>query len=227
MQMQARMQQMAQAPPVPPAAQQQMEQAREKASKYGIDLDDLDLPKEDDWAENPNQALGKVLKQVNAKIAERIEEGVSSKVLGTIDRRQQVQANQQQSIQSAVGLYPQAQGNQAVMQTAGQILSNPQNAALRSMPMGPFFALVAAASVHGLSPVTAQQTAQKQGREQGAQAERSRQQRLKSGAMNTGGKEGGSTIKLDPMQKKIAKQMGVTEKAYAEAARQTAAKGGA
>ena len=216
MEMQARMQQMAQGmqqqAPVPPAQQQQAAQQ----NKQAISLDDIDLPSEDDWAENPNEAAKKINAQVAAKIAAAVERGVSEKVVGTINQRQAVQQQQMQALQSAVNLYPEAAKNDSVWHTADQILNNPANAALKQMPMGPFFAFSAAASVHGVSPVTASQQAQQQGMQQGAQAERQRQQRLKSGAMNTGGKEGQSTINLDPTHRRVAKQMGLSDKAYAE-----------
>jgi len=223
--MQGQMQQMAQSPPMPPAQQQAMAQAKAEADKYGIDMDDLDLPGEEDWAEDPNTAAKKIVAQVNSKIAEKIEAGVSSKILGTIQQQQQVQHAQQQSIQSAVGMYPQAAKDRAVYDTATKIYNAPANAPLKSMPMGPYFALVAAAGLHGMVPVTAAEAANKAGVNMGATSERSRQQRLKQGAMNTGGKEGKSTIKLSPTQLNVAKQMGLSPKAYAEGLKAT--KGGA
>jgi phage I-like protein len=58
----------------------------------------------------------------------------------------------------------------------------------------------------------------KEGQRLGAQAERSRQQRLKSGTMNTGGKGGQSTVVLSAEQRRVAKMMGVSPESYAEAA---------
>ena len=226
MQMQAQMQQVMQAA-MPQANQQaQQRQAAPPQDKPpSIDLDDIDMPSEQDWAENPSEAAKKINAQVARKVAEAVERGVSEKVMGNLTERERIRAQQQQSFRSAASLYPDAANNPAVLQTAEEILANPANADLRKMPMGPFFAIAAAASVHGISPVTAQQQGMQQGMQQGAQAERSRQNRLRTGAMNTGGKEGQSTISLDPTQKRIAKQMGISEKAYAEGLEAT--KGGA
>ena len=220
--MQAQMQQIMQGQAPPAQGQQTAQQAMETASNdYGINMDEIDQPSEDEWAENPNKAMAKVMTQVNAKVADKIKSGVTQEVsqgvMQQLQQQQQIQQAQQQGIRNALELVPEAASRPEVQETYNQIMANPANAALRQIPNGSFFAVLAAANVHGLSPVTARQQAQQQGRQQGAQAERSRQQRLKAGVMQTGGKGGQATVTLSPRERTVAKQMGLSAKQYADA----------
>jgi hypothetical protein len=220
--MQAQVQQMMQAPP--PQREQTpdgLAKSLGDAHEYGINMDEIDKPTEDEWGEDPNRAMAKVMTQINAKIADKVKSGVATEVSQTVmsnlQRAQQAQQAQRQGIANALELVPEAANNDEVRQTFQAIMDNPQNRALRDSPNGTFMAVLAAANLHGLSPITARQTAQQEGRQQGAQAERSRQARLKSGVMQQGGRGGKSSVALSPRERAVAKQMGLTPKAYADA----------
>ena len=174
-------------------------------------MDEAGLPSEADWGDDPTEAAKKVVSVILAKERERLDKKVDKKV-GELSQAQQqqlvLQTEQDKAWNAAVNACPElAVEGSKVREVAGQLF-NDESLGLKKSPIGPY---VAAQTAMGMLGYT------NRAQRQGAEAERDRQQRLRSGVMNAGGKGGKSSVTLSAKQRAMAKRMGVKPESYAEA----------
>jgi len=179
----------------------------------------FEMPTDEELANDPRGALARVMEQRDAAWQKRLDKALTDKI-GEAERTRTEQANiqsqQQKAWQTSVALCPELdQEGSEVRNTMAQVY---HQGGLKDVPMGPFYASAVAMVIHGKVPQQGEAAATDKAREEGAALERTRQDRVKKGAMHGGGKGGGQNkVQLSPEHRAAARNIGVSEKAYAEA----------
>jgi len=178
-----------------------------------------DLPTETDWADNPTEAAQRVAKIESEKLKAEARKDKKAEKART-DRAAAVVTTQQAGWKSALELEPELGTDKGMRDEMAKFYNN-KELGLEDNPLGTFLAASAAFFIkHGGkvgSAAGGSAEALAAAKEEGAQAERERVARVGKGAMHGSGKGGGqASVSLTKEQKIMAKNLGVTEAAYAE-----------
>jgi len=173
-----------------------------------------DWPTDDDWAENPTEAHKRMQAIYSKQQAKEDAEQASKQ-----QAQQRIQADQKQAYGTAVNLCPEIDmADSPVRKTMVEIWQNKDNQ-LQDLSLGPLYASALAMLINGVGPFSGGPN--KDDIDTGAKMERSRQDRVKKGAMHGSGKKGGANkIQLTDHDRQVIKDMGVSEKSYLDSKRQ-------
>ena len=188
---------------------EQIKQLQHKSEAKKEDTtQEIDLPTDEDWDTDPKAAAEKLAEVRETNLKSKLEKESDEKFLK--EKEHEVFSTQhRQSWEQSAQLVPELSEVGSDMRNAiGAVY---EKAGLKHHPIGPMLATCAAMVAKAYKQMGSDTTA----RDEGAQMERSRQDRLNQGTMTgDGGSNSSGGIELDSMHIATAKQLGIPIDVY-------------
>lgn len=181
---------------------------RQSETKKEDIIQEVDLPTDEDWETDPKAAAEKLAEVRETDLKSKLEKESDEKFLK--DKEYEVFNTQhRQSWEHSAQLVPElAEVGSDMRNAIGAVY---EKANLKNHPIGPMLATCAAMVAKAYKQMGSDTTA----RDEGAQMERSRQDRLNQGTMTgDGGSNSSGGIELDSMHIATAKQLGIPIDVY-------------
>lgn len=177
-------------------------------SKKEEDVQEIELPTDEDWETDPKAAAERTMEIRETNLKSNLEKENDTRFLK--EKEQEVFGmKHKQAWEESAQLVPELKvAGSEIRQSVGKIY---EQAGLKHHPIGPLLATCAAMVATAYKKAGSDTTA----RDEGAQIERSRQDRLNQGTMTgDGGNDSSGGIELDSMHIATAKQLGIPIDVY-------------
>ena len=192
---------------------EQIKQLQHKSETKKEDTtQEIDLPTDEDWDTDPKAAAEKLAEVRETNLKSKLEKESDEKFLK--EKEHEVFSTQhRQSWEQSAQLVPELSEVGSDMRNAiGAVY---EKAGLKHHPIGPMLATCAAMVAKAYKQLDGNTGSDTTARDEGAQMERSRQDRINQGTMTgDGGSNSSGGIELDAMHIATAKQLGIPIDAY-------------